>query len=118
MTTLGLITAIADTIHIQSSWPSPVESSSTEPDTPQSSTSVQTCLKPEQIVYHHLYRILSALFDSLYDIYYVYKSAKELWTILEEEYHLDDAGIERFTSSFNKFMVTDNKPIKDQLREF
>jgi len=46
-------------------------------------------------------------------------SAKELWTALEEEYGLDDAGIERFTSSsFNKFMMFDNKPIDDQLHEF
>ena len=51
--------------------------------------------------------------------YYEYNSAKELWIALEEEYGLDDAGIERFTSSsFNKFMMFDNKPIDDQLHEF
>ena len=49
----------------------------------------------------------------LYDIYYEYKSAKELWTALEHEYNLNDVGIERFTSSFNKFMMTDSKPIND-----
>ena len=57
--------------------------------------------------------------DSLYDIYYEYKSAKELWTALEDEYDLNDAGIERFTSSsFNKFMRADSKLINDQLHEF
>jgi len=54
----------------------------------------------------------------LYGIYYEYKSVKELWTTLEEEYDLDDAAIERFTSSFNKFIMSDNKPINDQLHEF
>ena len=45
--------------------------------------------------------------------------AKELWTTLYDEYSLDDAGIERFTSSsFNKFMMTDSKSINDQLHEF
>ena len=38
---------------------------------------------------------------------------------LEDEYGLDDGGTERFTSSssFNKFMMTDSKPINDQFHE-
>ena len=57
--------------------------------------------------------------QTIYDIYFEYKSAKELWTALTDEYGLDDAGIERFTSSsFNKFMITDTKPINEQLHEF
>ena len=76
-------------------------------------------LKPEEIDYHCLHRILSALSDSLYDIYYEDKSAKELRTTLENEYGLDDVGIKRFTwSSFNKFMMSDSKLINDQLYEF
>jgi len=75
-------------------------------------------MKPGEINYHCLHRILRALSDSLYDIYYKYKRAKELWITLEDEYSLDDAGIERFTSSFKKFMMTDSKPINDQLHEF
>ena len=75
-------------------------------------------MKPEEIDYHCLHKILSALSDSLYDIYYEYKSTKELWMALEEEYGLDDSEIERFTSSFNKFIMTDSKPINDQLHEF
>jgi len=51
---------------------------------------------------------------NLYDIYYEYNDAKEMWNALEEEYSLDDAGIERFTSSsFNKFMIVDSKLITD-----
>ena len=117
LTILGLILTINDTIPTPSPKPSPTKSSSAE--IPPSTPSSFIYLKPEKIDYHCLYRILSAFSDSLYNIYYEYKSAKELWTALEEEYGLDDAGIERFTSSsFNKFMMSDNKPINDQLHEF
>ena len=76
-------------------------------------------MKSEKIRYHCLYNILSAPSDSLYDIYYEYKSVKELWTTFEEEYGLDDDGIEKLTSSsFNKFMISNSKPINDQLHEF
>ena len=120
LTTLSLIVIIDDSIPVQSSKSSLVESSSIQPETPsQSTSSTQTCLKPEEIDYHCLHRILSALADNLYDIHYEYKSAKEVWEALEDEYDLNDAGIERFTSSsFNKFMMVDNKPINEQLHEF
>jgi len=114
--TLGLISAIDDLITVPSPKPSPVKLSSAEaPSTP----SFFIYLKPEEIDYHCLHRILSVLSDSLYDIYYEYKNVKELLTTFEEEYGLDDAGIEKYTSSsFNKFMMSDNKPINDQLHEF
>ena len=106
--TLGLISVIDDTIHVPSPKPSSIRSSPAE--TPPTTPSSYIYLKPDEINYHCLHKILSALSDSLYDIYYEYKSAKELWTALEDEYDLDndDAGIERFTSSsFNKFMMID-----------
>jgi len=56
---------------------------------------------------------------SNHEIYYEYKSTKELWTALEKEYGLNDAGIERFTYfSFSKFMMSNKKPINNQLYEF
>ena len=115
MTTLELISIIDDSIFVLSLKPSPATSPLAE--TPSTLLSY-IYLKPEEIDYHYLHKIFSALFDSLYDIYYEYKNAKELWTTLEEEYGLDDAEIERFTSSFNKFMMSDSKPINDQLHEF
>ena len=119
LTTLGLISAIDDTITAPSPKPSSIGSSPVETPTTFSS---YIYLKPEEIDYHCLHRILSALSDSLYDIYYEYKSAKELWTALEDEYGLDDAGIKRFTSSSssssNKFIIIDSKSINDQLHEF
>lgn len=53
-------------------------------------------------------RILSALSDSLYDIY-----------TLESEYGLNDAGVERFnTASFLRFNMVDDTPINDQIHKF
>ncbi|KAK3025869.1 hypothetical protein RJ639_042298 [Escallonia herrerae] len=64
-------------------------------------------------------RILSALSDRLYDVYHATKSAKELWNLLQGEYGIDDAGIERFNAStFNKFVTVEGKEISDQIHEF
>ncbi|KAK3042768.1 hypothetical protein RJ639_000826 [Escallonia herrerae] len=63
--------------------------------------------------------ILSALSDRLYDVYHATKSAKELWNLLQGEYGIDDAGIERFNAStFNKFVMVEGKAISDQIHEF
>ena len=75
LTTLGLISAIDDTIPAPSPKPSSVRSSSVE--TPPTTPSSYIYLKPEEIDYHCLHIILSALSDSLYDIYYEYKSARQ-----------------------------------------
>jgi len=108
LTTLGLISVINDFIPVPSPKPSPIGSSPVE--TPPTNPSSYIYLKHEEIDYHYLHKILSALSDSLYDIYYEYKSAKKLWTILDEEYGLNGAEIKRFTyySSFNKFMIIDS----------
>ena len=76
LTTLDLISVIDDTIPAPSPKPSSIGYSHVEtlPTTPSS----YIYLKPEKIDYHCLHKILSALSDSLYDIYYDYKSAKEL----------------------------------------
>jgi len=91
LTILRLISAIDDSI------PAPSPKSSPDKTFPSAPSSI-IYLKPEEIDYHCLHKILSALSESFYDIYYHYKSANELWTTLKEEYGLDDAGIERFTS--------------------
>ena len=92
LTTLGLISAIDDSIPAPSPKPSPAKSSSA--DTPHSTPSFFIYLKLKEFDYHCLHRILNVLSDSLYDIYYEYKSAKELWKTLEKEYGLSDARIE------------------------
>ena len=76
LTTLGLISAIDDIIPAPSPKLSSIGSSLVE--TPPTAPSSYICLKLEKIDYHCLDRILSALSNSLYDIYYEYKSAKKL----------------------------------------
>ena len=83
LTTLNLITTI-------------------EPD----NSSVSTPITPQEIEYHCLHRILKALPDRLYDIYYVITSAKTLRDTLEKKHGLDDIGIKYFKASdFNKFKM-------------
>jgi len=76
LTMLELISAIYDTILAPSLTPSSVGFSPIE--TPPTTPSSYIYLKSEKIDYHCLYRILSTVSDSLYGIYYEYKSAKEL----------------------------------------
>ncbi|KAI5323547.1 hypothetical protein L3X38_032619 [Prunus dulcis] len=64
----------------------------------------------EELEYHCHNRILSALYDDLYDVYQDTKNAKTLWDELEAEYGIEDAGIDRFTiSNFNNYMMVENK---------
>ena len=113
--TLGLISATDDYIPTPSLKLSHVGFSPAEttPITPSS----YTYLKPEETDYYCLHRILSTFSDNLCDIYYEFKSVKELWEAFEEEYGLDDVGIDQFTSS-SKFMMVHNKLINNQLHEF
>ncbi|KAJ6847317.1 uncharacterized protein M6B38_281755 [Iris pallida] len=114
LTTLGLMSAI------DGSTPIINDSDDTESDIGMSKSSGTSKPKtPKEIDFHCFHRILSALSDSLYDIFFEYKSAKELWDALEDEYACDDAGIERSTSSaFNRYFMVDDKPMNEQIHEF
>ena len=121
LTTLGLLSAF-DTSESSTSGSQPLTPDPAQPAPSTSgsgASSFSSSMKPEEINYHCCHRILSALADNLYDIYYEFKSAKDLWNALEAEYGYDDAGILRFTSSsFNKFIMVDDKPINEQTHEF
>ena len=86
----------------------------------QSGEETSSWLTQEQKEYHCLNRILSALFDHLYDMYQsTTKMAKELWNTLEVEYGIDDVGIKRFAiSNFNSYKMVDNKSVGDQIHEY
>lgn len=56
------------------------------------STSYQIKTRKETS-FHYRYRILSSLFDSLYEVYLSIKSAKEYCDALEAKYRIDDAGL-------------------------
>lgn len=97
LTVLGLYSAIDGSESSQGSW-----------------------MTKEQIEYHCYHRILSVLSGHLYDVYFTTtEKAKELWDLLEAEYGLDDAGVNRFAaSSFNSYKMIDGKSIGDQIHEF
>ena len=76
-------------------------------------------MKLEEIDYYCYHKILSALTNNLYTYILSTRVTKKLWNALEEKYGLDDAGIELFiSSSLNKFMMVDSKPINEQIHEF
>ena len=113
LTTLGLISVL----EYQNT------SKETSTSTPQTETLAPTSSTPTKPTkdqdYLCLNRILSALSDTLYDIYCEFDSAKELWEALETEYGFDDVGAHRFSaSSFYNFKMVNDKPIGDQLHTF
>ena len=62
--------------------------------------------------------ILNALADSLFDIYQLVETAKELWDTLEAKYLMEDATSKKFlVSHFMKYSMVDNKPVMDQFHK-
>ena len=94
----------------------PTTTSQIETSTPISSTPTKPTKDQDYLC---LNRILSALSDTLYDIYCEFDSEKELWVALETEYGFDDVGVHRFSaSSFYNFKMVNDKPVGDQLHIF
>ncbi|VVA26471.1 PREDICTED: UBN2_2 domain-containing [Prunus dulcis] len=61
---------------------------------------------------------LNALDDSLYDVYVVFTTAKELWESLEKKYKTEDAGSKNFVvGKFLDFKMVDSKPIVNQVED-
>ncbi|KAM1172309.1 hypothetical protein ACFX2G_022907 [Malus domestica] len=62
--------------------------------------------------------ILNALDDSLYDVYVVFKTAKELWESLEKKYKTEDAGSKKFVASkFLDYKMVDSKSVISQTED-
>lgn len=62
--------------------------------------------------------ILNALDDSLYDVYAVFTTAKELWESLEKKYKTEDAGSKKFVvGKFLDFKMMDSKPVVNQVED-
>ncbi|XP_068338880.1 uncharacterized protein [Pyrus communis] len=62
--------------------------------------------------------ILNALDDSLYDVYVVCKTAKELWELLEKKYKTEDAGSKKFVvGKFLDYKMVDSKSIVSQIKD-
>ena len=62
--------------------------------------------------------ILNRLENSLYDIYISYKTAKEVWEMLEKKYKTEDAGTKKFViGKFLKYNMVDSKAVVKQVEE-
>ncbi|KAM2422377.1 hypothetical protein ACFXTH_028601 [Malus domestica] len=62
--------------------------------------------------------ILNALDDSLYDVYVVCKTAKELWESLEKKYKTEDAGSKKFVvGKFLDYKMVDSKSVVSQTED-
>jgi len=63
-------------------------------------------------------RILNAMRDSLFDLYYNVKSGNELWEKLETRYMKEDATSKKFlVSNFNTFKMVDEQPVMEKFHE-
>nr|KAJ0217863.1 hypothetical protein LSAT_V11C300117180 [Lactuca sativa] len=62
--------------------------------------------------------ILNGMYDSLFDIYQNFESAKELWDSLESKYMVEDASSKKFlVSNFMGYKMVDSRPVMEQLHE-
>ncbi|ESR65262.1 hypothetical protein CICLE_v10010596mg [Citrus x clementina] len=63
--------------------------------------------------------ILSALSSNLYDIYYTYKNAYEIWNLKSKKYIIEEVGSQQyFIGDFLHFKMVDNKPVTDQIHDY
>ena len=52
--------------------------------------------------------ILNALDDSLYDVYHIFQTSKQLWESLEKKYNLEVASVKTFiVGKFLNFKISD-----------
>ena len=60
--------------------------------------------------------ILNGLSDTLYKVYKVKTTSKELWESLDHKYKIEDAGSKKFlVARFLNFVMVDSKPLMSQV---
>ena len=61
---------------------------------------------------------MNHLENNLYDIYSSYKTAKEVWEMLEKKYKTEDVGAKKFViGKFLKYNMDDTKTVIKQVEE-
>ncbi|XP_071921841.1 uncharacterized protein [Coffea arabica] len=89
-----------------------------KPANPDSRESLLTVETWKQYDFFCRNYILNRLDDTLYDIYLVYSTAKEVWDSLEKKYKTEDAGAKKFViEKFLKHVMMDSKPMTKQVEE-
>ncbi|KAL4302209.1 hypothetical protein GQ457_10G013290 [Hibiscus cannabinus] len=62
--------------------------------------------------------ILNRLKESLYPVYDVYKTTKQLWVALDHKYRAEDVGSKKLlVAKFLIFTMVDSKPLVNQVKE-
>ena len=62
--------------------------------------------------------MLNSLSDSLYNVYSMKKSAKELWESLDKKYKTEDVGTKKFVvGRFLNYKMADSKTVVSQVQE-
>ncbi len=62
--------------------------------------------------------VMNSLVDSLYNVYIVKKTAKELWESLEKKYKTEDTGSKKFVvGRFLDYKMVDSRTVISQVQE-
>ena len=63
--------------------------------------------------------ILSTLTNELFDVYYQYKVAKEIWDVMTKKRILEDDGTQKYAiGSFRKFQMIEDKDVSSQIHDY
>ena len=63
-------------------------------------------------------KFLNGLDNSLYNVYCIVATSKELWTTLDRKYKTEDAGMKKFIAGkFLDFKMVDTKTVINQVQE-
>ncbi|OMO69306.1 hypothetical protein CCACVL1_19560 [Corchorus capsularis] len=62
--------------------------------------------------------VLNSLSDTLYNVYCVHKTAKQLWSALDHKYMIEDVGANKFiVRRFFNFLMVDSKSVAAQVQK-
>ena len=63
--------------------------------------------------------ILSTLANELFDVYYQYKTAKDIWDAMTKKYIFEDVGTQKYAiGNFRKFQMIDDKDVSSQIHVY
>ena len=92
-----------------------VPKATTDPPTREMLLTIEAWMQSDFLCRNY---ILNCLENNLYDIYSSYKTAKEVWEMLEKKYKTEDVGAKKFViGKFLKYNMADTKTVIKQVEE-
>ena len=92
-----------------------VPKATTDPPTREMLLTIEAWMQSDFLCRNY---ILNRQGNNLYDIYSSYKTAKEVWEMLEKKYKTEDAGAKKFViGKFLKYNMDDTKTVIKQVEE-